>query len=535
MKERPAVNSLPQHSNNGNAKLAAIYVRVSSREQVEGYSLDAQRRACREFCASRGFTVVDEYADEGLSARSDNLAKRPSFARMLAEAESGRFGVVVVHKMDRFARNLRITLECFERLGKARVGFASVCEPDLDYSTPQGFLFLTMLGALAEWYSRNLATETRKGWAERKQRGLYAGRLPFGVSKGEDGIPVPDTRPAEPEGHTSNHDGLILAFERAAEGATDAEVAEALNVAGYRPSPTARRARFTRDATRSMLANRFYVGELPIGKRGAGGWVRGAHEPLVPLALFEAVQRQRARRTSQANAHHVKNGSQVYALSGLVRCGACGEPMHIEGAQRLTCWGRRQVQGCREKSVAARVVEQEVGAYLRALTLPDDTKQRILDAFHRAKPEAAARDTERRKLEGLLRRLGDLYLLGDLSKREYEARRSELKMELTRLTEADAHGRPDVLERLQQYLLDAGAAWEDADARQRNKLARALFEAILVRDGHVLAVRPRQEFVPYLALAEGEAQAPTTNGSAPVSSESTLRRSRGDSNPRSRP
>src|SRR5918997_4671183 len=102
MKERSAVNSLPQHSKNGNAKLAAIYVRVSSREQVEGYSLDAQRRACRDFCAARGHTVVAEYADEGVSAHTDDLARRPDFARLLADAETGCLSLIVVHKMDRF-------------------------------------------------------------------------------------------------------------------------------------------------------------------------------------------------------------------------------------------------------------------------------------------------------------------------------------------------------------------------------------------------------------------------------------------------
>src|SRR5687768_9821207 len=91
-------------SSQGDSTLAAIYVRVSSKEQVEGYSLDAQRRACRELCASRGYQVVAEYADEGLSAHTDNLTKRPGFAQMLADAEGGRFGVIVVHKMDRFAR-----------------------------------------------------------------------------------------------------------------------------------------------------------------------------------------------------------------------------------------------------------------------------------------------------------------------------------------------------------------------------------------------------------------------------------------------
>jgi site-specific DNA recombinase len=261
------MSSLPQQRG-GAGRLAAVYVRVSSKEQVEGYSLEAQLRACREFCAARGYAVVAEYADEGRSAHTDNLAKRPQFARMLADAEAGRFQLIVVHKMDRFARKLRVTLECLERPGKAKVGFASVSEPDLDYSTSQGFLFLSMLGALAEWYSRNLSAETKKGWAERKRQGLYAGRLPFGAVKGEDGVPVPDTRELDINGKTThNHEGLLLAFERAAEGATDAEVAEALNAAGYRPSPHARRARFTRDATRSMLANRFYIGELPLGKR----------------------------------------------------------------------------------------------------------------------------------------------------------------------------------------------------------------------------------------------------------------------------
>jgi len=248
---------------------AAIYVRVSSKEQVEGYSLDAQRRACRDFCAGRNYTVVAEYADEGASAHTDNLAKRPAFSRLLADAEAGRFSVIVVHKMDRFARKLRVALECLEQLGRAHVGVVSVLEPNLDYSTPQGFLFLSMLGALAEWYSRNLATETKKGWAERKRRGLYAGRLPFGTVKGEDGIPVPDTATVDANGSTtSNHAGLLLAFERAAEGATDVEAAETLNAAGYRPSAHARRARFTREAIRTILANRFYVGELPMGNAG---------------------------------------------------------------------------------------------------------------------------------------------------------------------------------------------------------------------------------------------------------------------------
>lgn len=61
-------------------------------------------------------------------------------------------------------------------------------------------------------------------------------------------------------------------------------------------------------------------------------------------------------------------------------------------------------------------------------------------------------------------------------------RRVPLRDELARLQETDVHGRPEALVDLQRYLLNAGAAWEDGDGEQRNKLARALFEAVMVKD-----------------------------------------------------
>jgi hypothetical protein len=103
-----------------------------------------------------------------------------------------------------------------------------------------------------------------------------------------------------------------------------------------------------------------------------------------------------------------------------------------------------------------------------------------------------------------------------------------------------------VLERLQRYLLDAGKAWDDADPAQRNRLARALFEAVLVRGRHVDAVRPRPEFQPYFVLAKMATTPVPANGSAPLgepngkapgalSHRGPKERARGDSNPRSRP
>src|SRR5918995_1692158 len=260
---------------------AALYERVSSEEQVEGYSLDAQDRAGRHYCDAHGWEIVQVYRDEGRSARTDDLAKRPAFEQLLADAEAGLIDVVVVHKLDRFARNLRVTLETLERLDQAGVGFVSISE-QMDFTTPIGKVILATLAAFAQYYSDNLSTETKKGKAERKAQGLHNGLLPFGLKTNPDGIPVPD-----PE----TYPGLLLAFRLAAEGKSDREVATALNAAGYRTSGNRGRNPFSKDTVCVLLQNRFYLGQLPDGN---GGYIPAVHQPVLDAELFDQAQRARA-------------------------------------------------------------------------------------------------------------------------------------------------------------------------------------------------------------------------------------------------
>ena len=98
--------------------------------------------------------------------------KRPQFKAMMDDALSGKLDIVAVHKLDRFSRNLRLTLEYFERLSKAGVTFLSISE-QMDFSQPWGKFALAMLGGLAQFYSENLGLETKKGKAERKAQGLW--------------------------------------------------------------------------------------------------------------------------------------------------------------------------------------------------------------------------------------------------------------------------------------------------------------------------------------------------------------------------
>ncbi len=137
---------------------AAGYRRVSSQEQTEGHSLDAQTVHIQTYVQSQGWSLVQIYSDAGISAKKGS--RRPAFEQMLKDATSGLFDVVVVDKIDRFYRHLGGLLSTLEHLNNNGISFVSVQEK-LDFTTPWGKLMLTVLGMLAEIYIDNLRQETK--------------------------------------------------------------------------------------------------------------------------------------------------------------------------------------------------------------------------------------------------------------------------------------------------------------------------------------------------------------------------------------
>jgi site-specific DNA recombinase len=158
---------------------AVAYLRVSDPSQVEGHSLDAQGRLFYELCKNRGWEVVRVYREEGKSARFEAIARRPVFRQLLEDAKRGNFDAVVVHTLDRWSRNQRVTLESLGVLGKYNVSLVSITE-NIDYTTPQGKLFTQMLGSFAEYFSGALATHISKGLDQRAYEGKHTRGIPFG-------------------------------------------------------------------------------------------------------------------------------------------------------------------------------------------------------------------------------------------------------------------------------------------------------------------------------------------------------------------
>ena len=301
----------------------AAYVRISSEEQVGNFSLDAQKRAIQRWVSARDGTIIKTYVDEGHSGRT---SERPAFLQMRRDARKGKFDAIVVHKFDRFARNLMDAL-AIKSLLRHEFGIKvfSVTEPSEDSDGAAGILIEGAIESVADWYSRNLSGETAKGKKERARQGYHNNRAPFGMDKDDNGVLIPDEQELP---------GLRLAYELYASGDfSDNDVARRLNSEGYL-SKTGRR--FSTDTVRDMLQNRTYLGYVKYQEyaRNADGsrsykakieWFEGKHESVIAESLFDRCQEARAaRRPNRSNAWQ---HTRIYLLNDLVYCAECIENM----------------------------------------------------------------------------------------------------------------------------------------------------------------------------------------------------------------
>src|SRR2546423_96019 len=164
------------------SKRAIIYLRVSTNDQVktdydaDGFSIRAQREACERKAADMGAVVIEEFVDRGESAKS---ADRPELQRMLAylRAEGG-IDLVIVHKVDRLARSREDDMAIVVAIRRAGAQLVSATE-NID-QTPQGKLLHGIMATIAEFYSANLASESKKGMRQKAKSGGTPGLAPLG-------------------------------------------------------------------------------------------------------------------------------------------------------------------------------------------------------------------------------------------------------------------------------------------------------------------------------------------------------------------
>ena len=215
----------PSENPDSSHLVLAGYVRRSSEMQKDNYSIDAQKRAIRDAAKLRGLPEPIFYEDDERSARGEQIANRPEFKRLLDDVQAGKVHVIMVHTLDRWSRNVMVTLQSFRILSEHQTAFISLSE-HIDYSTPEGRLQLTILAAFAAYFSDMLAKHTSKGKGERAAQGLYNGDIPFGFRS---------TGPkSPPEFDPDEYPGLRMLGELRMKAVEAEKIADALNEAGYR-------------------------------------------------------------------------------------------------------------------------------------------------------------------------------------------------------------------------------------------------------------------------------------------------------------
>lgn len=160
---------------------SVIYARVSSVEQVSGYSIEAQIDQCRAWANEQGYNVARVYIEPGRSARTDD---RPVFQRMIKNVCAGEAGAVVVHKVDRFARNLLDLLRYKRQLRDEGVRLLSASEEFLNGDSPENDLAIKIMGAVAEYVAWNIGQEAVKGQDAKAKSGSWPGSVvPLGYER----------------------------------------------------------------------------------------------------------------------------------------------------------------------------------------------------------------------------------------------------------------------------------------------------------------------------------------------------------------
>src|SRR6266849_4351039 len=461
------------------------YVRRSSEMQKDNYSIDAQKRAITEAAKIRGLPEPIFYEDDERSARGEQIAKRPDFKRLLddVEANKGRM-VVMVHTLDRWSRNVMVTLQSFRILSQNQTPFISLNE-NIDYSTPEGMLQLTILAAFAAYFSDMLAKHTSKGKGERAAQGLYNGDVPFGYLWTGEKSP--------PEFDPEEFPGLRMIGELRMQGKTAEYIADALNAAGYRTGSKRFGARlFTIDTINAITRCEFYAGFAPGDDRGTiaykGQQFRGQH----PAAFtFEEWQRVRiGTRLNYKAPQRSEQAQRVYEFSGYVVCVHCGLNLRCRGASARVGYAyykdmarARQlpcpVGGSRQ--VRTDVVTHQFSVLLQSLRLPtywrDMVREKLLEAAKKAGLNTASIEREKERLKLKRGRLLKQHREGYIDDEEFEGEVAAIDLTVRSLEapEVDGVHLEDVIA-AGERLPGMAALWSVATPEERREMVILLLE-----------------------------------------------------------
>ena len=477
---------------------AVIYLRVSSKEQAEkggeaeGFSIPAQREGCKRKAQSLEAAVIEQFAERGESAKT---ADRPELQRMLAFLAEHPVKYVIVHKVDRLARNRADDVAINLAIRQAGAELVSVSE-NID-QTPSGLLLHGIMASISEFYSRNLATEVIKGTTQKAKNGGTPGRALTGylnVRQFENGREV-RTIEVDPERGPL----MSWAFDAYSTGDwTTRRLLAELTDRGLTTAPTRRGPGrpLAVSHLHKLLRHPYYMGLV----RYRDVLYPGKHEPLTTPETWHEVQRLLAAK----NFAGEKDREHLHYLKGSIFCGQCGSRLivcHAKGRggtyPYFICIGRqRDKTSCKQRAIRIEAAEAAIAAYYATVQLPEAEVAR-LRTYLGDELAKLRKDAERERmvqtrrlgqLEGERKKLLDAHYADaiplELLKSEQDRLTAEIANAEGRLAEveSDFQKAEANLARALTRAGDCATAYLEANDRLRRQFNMAFFKRLLLSD-----------------------------------------------------
>ena len=458
---------------------AVLYVRVSTEEQVENYSLGSQQQACEAYCKTKGIEVDRVFREEGESAKTE---ARTQLQLLLSYCSKNarRIDLVVVDRTDRFSRAAEVHHAVKAKLRASGIRLASVKE-DYDDS-PVGKFAENMFVAAAQFDNDMRAQRTTDGMRAGVREGRWMWGAPIGYVRPQ-GRTTPSLVPDPDTAHL-----VRLAFELYAQGdKTKREIWDYLTDLGLLRGGKA----LSLQSFGAMFKNPIYRGRIVSPKLGED--VPGDFQPLVSDELFERVQKAhsgaRAGRVERTRDH------PDFPLRRLTKCGQCGTSLTASwsrGRSKRYAYYFCPRKGCTGTSIPRESFESLFVDFLASLSMRSEGMLLMAAVVEdlwsdRVQVVTAERSLLQKRIsecESRLERLLSAYLYEDkLDKDTYDAEKKRLEVEInsfeTRLRDTEL---PDVdviqaVERAQGLLRDLPGAWNRIEPAGRSAFVRAMFPA----------------------------------------------------------
>ncbi len=395
------------------------YIRVSTTRQGEqGVSLAQQKESIERYAVQHGLDICRWFEEQQTAASRG----RPVFGELLQLLETGGAAGVIIHKIDRSARNLRDWADLADLIDRGvRVHVAGEA---LDLDSRGGRLSADIQAVIAADYIRNLREEVKKGFYGRLKQGFYPMPAPLGYV---------DAGAGKPKTHDALAAPLVRsAFERYATGEYSMRrLADHLYDRGLRSKSGKK---VTGKRLGEILHNPFYVGLIRIKKNGET--YRGVHKPLVSPHLFNVVNQRFGRGGCPRPI------ARPCLFRQLVRCRLCGYCL-IPEWQKGHVYYRCQRPDCPTTTIRESVLEEAILQLMRAVRITPELANRLRkEAECSMTSEIEHQQVMEQRLRSELAahadrndRLVDAYLDNALDKATYSQRKTTLELQRLHIEE----------------------------------------------------------------------------------------------------